>query len=196
MVNTFIVIAILALFFWKDVAKLVGLDKIAGGKVSSVLFAILAYGSVMLLMYRIFPNYWYSWYNGGWFTISQALIFVGAIGIGLKRTLSGLVILAVGLALAGYDIYINYNNVLIKWDMKVSESKTFTMREYEKIDITQHQYDVYMITAHGDTLIKEPQKQERFIYQSGASSDNMHGGSGEWRLYSKKPQHVEFKLHF
>ncbi len=80
------------------------------------------------------------------------------------------------------------------WDMSAGEVRSLNIEEVNRLKISKQEYPVYIITTNGDTVIKEPRKNERFIYQSTATTDINNCGSGTWNILSKEDQHIEIKI--
>ncbi len=212
LIPAIIVGAIVLRFFWRDAAGLVGAEKFLEKKGKGIIFGLLACAAVLLLAYRIFPDILLRWYNSDWFWWSIGSIVAGSIAVGMRSALFGFIMIVAGLGLGTYDVYTNYNNVPFVWNMEAGESRSFTVEPDQIGEIERQEYDVYVINPRGDTVIKEVQQNSRLInevtqrnnmdtlshfsYHGNTSPDKFNGGSGTYWIYTKKKQHIEFKLFY
>lgn len=80
-------------------------------------------------------------------------------------------------------------------DLKKDVPFAIDIKETDHLKISYQTSAIFIITANKDTAIKEPYKNERFIYQSTATTHQDDCGSGEWYLLSKTDQKVAIKIY-
>lgn len=199
MATIIIVVIGIVLLFWKDLIKMLNIPSISvSSNTSGIFFGALAYIALLLLLYRVFPGAWSAWYHSDWFWLSQILIILGVIGLGTNKLFTGGAILIIGILFAYLDtksnIVLYSDSHTYNWDMSAGEVRSLNIEEVNRLKISKQEYPVYIITTNGDTVIKEPRKNERFIYQSTATTDINNCGSGTWNILSKEDQHIEIKI--